>query len=96
VQQPDGLIAVLEDSTARTDERDDAAMDLGDYDEPSALEALLSVAHDPSTPGIVLASAGESIARILLRSQRMTVAGVDDLLPAAHAEFTATMNATLG
>jgi hypothetical protein len=61
------LIDILLDPTAREDEKDDAAMDLGDYDDDKALDVLLRVVSDSEGQGIVAASCGESIARILVR-----------------------------
>ena len=46
MQQPQGLIEVLLDTTASEADRDDAAMDLAAYDEPEAEEALIRVGAD--------------------------------------------------
>ena len=62
--QPEGLISVLRDRNARGDERDDAAMDLGSYDDVSALNAVLAVAVDPDEDDTVAAAAGESLAEM--------------------------------
>lgn len=61
------LVDILLDPTAREDEKDDAAMDLGDYDDEQALNVLLKVARDPKECQMVIASSGEAIARILVR-----------------------------
>lgn len=62
-----GLISVLIDSEARIDERDDAAMDLGEYDDDRALSALLMVGSDDSVDEIVLESCGESLGEIWIK-----------------------------
>src|SRR5204863_9158536 len=48
VEQPQGLISVLLDRGAEFGDRDDAAMDLGAFDDQSAFDALLAVATDPT------------------------------------------------
>ena len=58
MEQPSGLIAVLIDPTARLDERDDAAMDLANYDETEAEEALFRVATDPREDELIRARRG--------------------------------------
>ncbi|NNM43553.1 MAG: hypothetical protein HKM07_04355, partial [Chlamydiae bacterium] len=42
------LVEILIDINARVDERDDAAMYLGEYDDDRALNALLSIVLDPN------------------------------------------------
>jgi len=66
-EQVHGLVAILLDNEARPDERDDAAMYLGRYDEEEGLQALVQVASDPNEWDYILEVAGESIARILVR-----------------------------
>ncbi|MFE0701214.1 hypothetical protein [Streptomyces sp. NPDC058872] len=66
-QQTQDLISVLLDIEADTGGRDDAAMDLYASDALEARRALLSVASDPRTPDIVLASTGESLGQIATR-----------------------------
>ncbi len=58
------LIEVLLDRTAREDERDDAAMDLGDYKDLRALDALVKIASDPKEDEMVVDSCAESIGEI--------------------------------
>lgn len=67
VPQPTGLISVLLDRTARIDERDDAAMDLEAYSGEHVVKALVDVASSPVEDELVLASAAESLGRILAR-----------------------------
>jgi tetratricopeptide (TPR) repeat protein len=66
--QPQGLVGVLLDRSARLDERDDAAMDLGTRDEPEALAALVEVASDSESDPTLLDTCGESIGEIWARN----------------------------
>lgn len=86
-QAVDGLIQVLRDRTARVDERDDAAMDLGDSDDLVALQALLDVARDASEHAMVLGSAGESLAEIALRNGSFDPAWLTGMTEAAGREL---------
>jgi hypothetical protein len=61
------LVALLRDPHARVDERDDAAIDLRDSDDPLALRALLEAASDPGDDPAVVEMCGESIAVIWVR-----------------------------
>ena len=70
MKAPESLIVILRDRAASADARDDAAMDLAAYDEPQVQEALVAVGSDPSTPGTIAASAGESLAEIWLRGDQ--------------------------
>jgi HEAT repeat protein len=63
----DLLIEILLDVNARIDERDDAAMDLGKYDDDRALNALLSIVLDPNAEPFILDVCGESIAEIWVK-----------------------------
>src|SRR4051812_42203300 len=83
---PDGLISVLLDRTASGAERDDAAMDLGAYDDKRVLEVLLAVAADPAEDQAIAGSAGESIAEIWLRTGEFDRAVLARLAPVARAE----------
>lgn len=49
-EQPAGLIGVLLDAGAEYGARDDAALDLGESDEPEAAAALLAVAALDTDP----------------------------------------------
>ena len=73
MKQPQCLIEVLLDVTASEAERDDAAMDLAAYDEPAVEEALIRVGADLSTPNVVAASCGESLAEIWLRKKQLNL-----------------------
>jgi hypothetical protein len=80
------MVAILLDRTARIDERDDAAMDLGRSNDDAALTALLHVASDPGEDELVLASGGESLAQIFIRSGRLDPAWLHELTPVALHE----------
>ena len=64
LQRHKALKKILLDRKASLAERDDAAIDLGDFDDPEALDALMEIAVDPQEEDIILASCGESIALI--------------------------------
>ncbi len=80
----DGLINVLFDKSAREDERDDAAMDLGSYTENRVLNALAKIASDPNENDTILDSCGESIARILIKLGQFDKKFINDLAPTAR------------
>jgi hypothetical protein len=67
MQQPAGLVSVLLDRSARPDERDDAAMDLAQYDDPEALDALVAIAGTAGEDPGLLDTCGESIGEIWAR-----------------------------
>ncbi len=92
MEQPAGLISVLLDPGATLAERDDAAMDLSQFDQPETIAALLQVGCDVGESEVVLASAGESLAEILLRNGRTWPGEVDRLAPVARREFDATVS----
>lgn len=71
MDEVDGLISVLLDYTARIDERDDAAMDLGEYNGDKVLDILTRVASNPSDNQVVLDSCGRSIGVILVKRDTM-------------------------
>ncbi len=62
------LVDILLDSKARDDERDDAALDLGQFDDDRALNALIQIATDKSLQeDFFIDVCGESIANILIK-----------------------------
>jgi hypothetical protein len=67
VEQVRKLATILMDPTATITEKDDAAIDLGEFDEPEALTALITATQSEEIAEIVLASIGESIAQIWIR-----------------------------
>ncbi len=68
IQKPDVslLVKILLDKSVDLAERDDAAMDLGTYNDDVALDALIKVATDHTEHEMILSSCGESIADIWL------------------------------
>jgi hypothetical protein len=86
MEQPQGLIEVLLDVTAPEAERDDAAIDLAAYDEPEAEDALIRVGADSSTPSLIAASCGESLAEIWLRKGKYNLAALKQLRREARDE----------
>ena len=61
------LIEILLDPSASIAERDDAAMDLSDYNCDLALNTLVQVAKNINEDTIILNSCGESIASIWVK-----------------------------
>ncbi|WP_059360116.1 hypothetical protein [Parachlamydia acanthamoebae] len=61
------LIKLLLDDTVSVAERDDAAMDLFEFDDNRALNALIQIAKKNEENPVVLNSCGESIASIWIR-----------------------------
>ena len=91
VAQPQGLISVLLDKTLDPDnDRDDAAMDLGAYDEPEALTALIQVASDPTEPHDLLEQCADSIYAIWRRRGGADQAMVARLAPPAREYLART------
>lgn len=88
-----GLVSVLHDHTARMDERDDAAMDLGTSDDPLALQALLETARDSTDHSMVLGSCGESISEITTRTGVLDPRWLDGVAAAALQELYGPLRA---
>jgi|SRR5918992_846519 hypothetical protein len=78
-EQPAGLIGVLLDAGAEFGDRDDAALDLGEFDEPEAEAALLAVAADPATDLALAEMCVESLAEIWARKGELNLAGLRTL-----------------
>jgi hypothetical protein len=91
MKQPEGLIGILLDRTARIDERDDAAMDLGGYDDERALAALIVIAASPSEPETLQSSAGTAIGEIWARTAVFDQAVFAQLTPIAQTELRGAM-----
>jgi len=83
----DPLIALLFDPSAREDERDDAAIDLGKSDDDRAVEALLRFASDPDSEEMVAGSCGESLAGIAIRRGLSVRSWLSGLQPLARREI---------
>ncbi len=58
------LIDILLDKEAREDERQDAAMDLSEYIDQRALDALMKIATDPREDIVIVDDCAESIGEI--------------------------------
>lgn len=94
IRQPDNLIRVLKNEEAEFGDRDDAAMDLGAYDDPAAREALLNVARNPQTDEDLADRCGESLAEICLRQgSPVAMKVMDQLSGTAKASFIALIQA---
>lgn len=66
----DLLIEIIFDPSAREDEIDDALMDIGEYNDIRAIEALVRFSQENDEDNFLTDSCGESIARIwLLRDE---------------------------
>lgn len=63
------LIELLFDETARIDERDDAALDLAEYDSDIAMDALIKAGSDRNFDDTVLEAVSTSIAMIWSRNK---------------------------
>jgi hypothetical protein len=81
------LVHILLSASARLDERDDAAMDLGQSGSPQAIEALLAVARDPEVDVILAASCGGSLAEVAVRNCNFDRAWLDGMTATARMEF---------
>ncbi|MCH9611266.1 MAG: hypothetical protein S4CHLAM81_12040 [Chlamydiales bacterium] len=89
------LIEVLLDTSAREDERDDAAMDLADFDDSKALEALCFIGSNPQENQTVLDSCGTSIGEILMRQTKHDLEILKKLAPIAKSSALAYINAQM-
>jgi hypothetical protein len=65
------IILLLEDETISN--RDEAAMDLSEYDDPLAERALIQGAANPNTDAMTAYSCGFSLAEIWVRQDRFPV-----------------------
>ena len=80
------LIDTLLDQSALLADRDDAAMDLGAYNDDNVLDALIRVARNKDEHEMILASCGESIADIWLARRYYNQEVFDSLTNAAQHE----------
>ena len=85
-KQPDGLISVLLDTNAELGDRLDAAMDLGEYDEPAAEQALLRIVLDTSADDLA-DEAGNSLSEIWARKEKFDPELVARMHPEARKFF---------
>ena len=79
IAQPEGLISVLLDKSAREDERHDAAMDLSLYPSDKVIEALYRIVVDTSEEDIILDSCGESLATIWISRNQIDKEKISEL-----------------
>ena len=86
--QPAGLISVLLDSAAEFGDRHDAAMDLAEYDDPSAEQALLRIALDSAADGDLADEAGHSLSQIWRRAGKHDSSLVAQMHPEARKFFS--------
>jgi HEAT repeat protein len=86
----DYLIRVLQDKFIDLGVRDDAAMDLGAYNEPRVLEALIQTATDLEEHEMILASCGTSVMEIWGRKGNYSCAAFDGFAPAAKSACNVT------
>ncbi len=91
-KQPQGLIKGLLIKNDDVAGRDDAAMDLGAYDEPEVEQALIQVASDPETEPVVVRSCAESLVEIWIRQERLPEKVLPHLRPEALAELAGYVN----
>jgi hypothetical protein len=89
----EAVIALLADRSARIDERDDAAIDLGSSDDPRAIAVLLEIGADRSENETVVAPCGESLGQIAIRSGRFNSEWLTTLAPAAVNELVGSIRA---
>ena len=80
------FIQILLNKTASISERDDAAIDLGNFDSEEALDALLSVARDKEDDDSIMDVCGESIAQIWVRRNQIDIEAYKNLHPYAQHE----------
>lgn len=83
----DKLVEILLDKSARPDERDDAAIDLGGFDDNQSYQALVKIASDPSELEILHWSCAESIGQIWKRRGNYDDEVFAKLTPAARSEL---------
>ena len=67
MKQPEGLIGVLLDSAAEFGDRDDAAMDLSEFDNQSVIDALQKVIDSKESDEDLVERCKESLNEMLLR-----------------------------
>ena len=83
----DSLTKILLDPNATEADRDDAAMDLGRYNDDRALNTLLLSVSNPREAACVVSSCGESIGEIWVARNKFDVAAYHTLPPMAKSEI---------
>lgn len=82
----DLLIQLLFDSSASISDRDDAAIDLGNFDDDRVLNALISFATNSEVEDSIMDVCGESIARIWVKRKQFDAEAYKKLHPYAKHE----------
>lgn len=80
------LVKILLDKDALIEDRDDAAMDLGAFNDDKALNALIQVGTDETEHDIILWSCGASISDIWLKRGSYNRIVLDSLSKKARQE----------
>jgi len=81
------LIEILIDERASDAERDDAAIDLSEYNNETVIKALVITANHDLTDEMIKASCGESLAMILVQNDRFEKKIYKQLKGIAKIEF---------
>lgn len=85
------LIEILVDESASDAERDDAAMDLSEYNHTVVKNLLITSNHD-LVDDMIKASCGESLATILIKNDRFEKEIYKQLKGIAKTEFESYMS----
>ena len=91
VEQPQGLISVLLDPNAEYGDRDDAAMDLANFDGDEVELALAQVASDIASDPDLAETCGESLAELWARRGRVNAEILRALSPPSRDIAIATL-----
>lgn len=78
------LIAILLDKEGRWDERDDAAMYLGDFNDKRALDALLKIASDFKEDDVLIDDCALSIGKIFIQMNQFDEYLFKNMIPFAQ------------
>ena len=81
------LLRMLLDRSAKSLDRAKAARRLAEWNTPAVLDALLQVAQEDDAAESVSRAAGESIAKILIRTKEVDQAPLSDFSGAAYLGF---------
>jgi hypothetical protein len=82
----EALIAILLDATSSDGEKDDAAIELGNFTTDRVEKVLFAVSNEPSYNEMIRASCGESLAEIWLQRSRVDFSKLDNLKGIAFVE----------
>ena len=87
------LIEILEDESSRLDEIDDAIIDLGQLRSLKPLNPILKIAINSKKDEMLLESAGEALAQIMIDLDEYDGRFVESLAPVAQREFIGLIKA---